>query len=266
VRARPGATRRPAPPPARGAGGRTGKFADRWILYDRRRRGKPFRPKRAGFRIRRNGGRGGKLADGWERFERLPARRRGAPSGLALLAHLPQNCWGRLGGGCPRSGSEDWARDGGCPPPQPSPANCAGRVTRPTGFPERDRILPSPEERGERGPPVGAVRPSSPSRDPSATPTSPSSFGGGGEPKRAGGGARRSRPTPPQRDRILPSPRGTSGEGPEEGPPPAPLREERAGRGRRRAPHRRQIDALSSSLHPLPYPNLPQQFWGRWRA
>jgi hypothetical protein len=107
----------------------------------------------------------------------------------------------------------------GRPPPRPSPANCAGEggcVQKGAGRGGSLSPLPLAGEGAALRPRVRALA----------------------------GAVRRL----PPRDRILPSPRGTSGEGSGEGPP----------RGRQRDAFRR------TSIHR--HPNLPQQFWGRWAS
>jgi|GEM_PF-3878809 len=115
------------------------------------------------------------------------ARAADAPTGLVNLAHLPQNCWGRL--------------------------------VRPKGYQARPNSpLSARNERGGAGggPLSDAVRCSSSNPGPSEY--LPQRFWG-----RSRGDERVGAPADApgllsKRDRILPSPRGTSGEGPGEGP------------------------------------------------
>jgi hypothetical protein len=97
---------------------------------------------------------------------RMVRREEHAPSGLALLAHLPQNCWGRLG--VPRE-----------------PGSATGIwLTSATALTRGLRAAPSPASgRGDklqsRFAGCGAVLRTSKRPGPCPTPTSPSSFGGG---------------------------------------------------------------------------------------
>jgi hypothetical protein len=176
---------------------------------------------------------------GWDRSASA-----GAPTGLALLAHLPQNCWGRLGaedraspqpatwqaraspgsqpvregglrvvvaansfaiaglaaGAVARRPTSNW-RPRGAPPPAPPRSFLTerGEFDRASTAGRARHLSPAQfagERPGEGGrPPSRTTRPES-LRPPPSTPTSPSSFGGGGRVMRA----RRGRP-PPARDR-----------------------------------------------------------------